>query len=79
MLHLTLEGCAMLKIQLPTALALFYPSNQVITHINNPTFHGDMEGFPEQLGADAVPAVTTPTPLLIFLPAFICERASLQH
>lgn len=44
--------------------------------INNLTFHCDVKGFPERFGADAVPAVTTPTPLLIFLPAFTCERAS---
>lgn len=48
-------------------------------YINKLTFHGDMKGFPEGFGADAVPAVTTPTPLLIFLPAFLCESASLQR
>lgn len=47
-------------------------------HTTNLTFHRDMKGFPERVGADAVQVVTTRTPLLIFLPAFICERASLQ-
>lgn len=80
MLYVTIwGGCAIIKLQLLIALALFYVSNQVITHLNKLTFHRDMKGFPERIGADAVPAVTTPTPLLIFLPAFICERASLQR
>lgn len=48
-------------------------------HINNLAFRRDMKGFPDWFRADAVPAVTTPTPLLIFLPAFICECASLQR